>query len=128
MLESSIQNRIRLALARFGIFFRNNVGTGWQGKSKRNGNFIIIENPRPLHAGLCVGSSDIIGIHPVQITPEMVGKTVGVFCAIEVKTDTGKPTPEQVNFIKRIRQHGGIAEICRSDDEIPFIFESFRGV
>ena len=60
------------------------------------------------------GGSDLIGIVPTVVTPEMVGNTVGIFAAIEVKTPTGKPTKEQLNFIEVVLKNGGIAGICRS--------------
>lgn len=76
------------------------------------------ENGRLVRFGLCKGSSDLIGFKPVTITPDMVGRTLAVFTAIEVKTPSGKPTPEQVNFIARVKQHGGIAGIARSVDDV----------
>ena len=72
---------------------------------------------RLVRFGLCKGSSDIIGITPVTITPDMVGKQVGVFTAIEVKTPKGKATDEQINFIQRVRDLGGFAGVARSVEE-----------
>lgn len=97
--------------------FRNNVGTGWQGKSVRKGTVLIIENPRPLHAGLCEGSSDLIGWTTVEVTPDMVGRKVAVFTAVEVKTNKGRVSDEQANFIQQVRNAGGIAGVARSEDE-----------
>ena len=85
--------------------FRNNTGA------------IKDAEGRLVRFGLCKGSSDLIGFRPTVITPEMVGKTVAVFTAIEVKTPTGKPTPEQVHFIKRVKELGGIAGIARSVED-----------
>jgi hypothetical protein len=59
---------------------------------------------RPIHFGLCVGSSDLIGIF----------KPTGRFLAFEVKGPKGRATVEQQNFIQLIRSYGGIAEIVRS--------------
>jgi hypothetical protein len=95
--------------------FRNNVGTGWTGKVIHQGSRVIIENPRPLHAGLCQGSSDLIGWTTVEVTPEMVGAKVALFTAVEVKTPTGRVSAEQANFIQRVRQAGGIAGEARSE-------------
>jgi len=52
--------------------------------------------------GLCVGSSDIIGIAPD-----------GLFLAVEIKTDTGRATEAQHRFIAAVRQAGGRAGIAR---------------
>jgi len=57
----------------------------------------------PIKFGLCVGSSDLIGI-----TPD------GEFLAVEIKTPTGRATPEQTRFINAVRSRGGIAGIARS--------------
>lgn len=93
--------------------FRQNVGMAWAGAAKKSGNTVTITDARPFHAGLCKGSSDIIGWTSVEITPEMVGQKVAVFTAIECKTATGRPTPEQTNFLERVRAAGGFAGIAR---------------
>ena len=118
MKESNIELLIQLAATKTGArLWRNNTGQGWVGQSVRlSDGSIHIQSPRPLHAGLCKGSSDQIGIKPIVITPEHIGKTIGVFVAIEVKAGT-KPTAEQLNFIQQIRALGGIAGIARSPEE-----------
>lgn len=117
--ERNIQQDIRLALSRAGSrMFRNNVGTGWTGRVVRNTNgSITIYDPRPLDAGLCKGSSDLIGWTPVTVTADMVGKRIAVFTAIEVKTLKGKTSPEQTNFIDRVKIEGGIAGVARSAND-----------
>lgn len=103
-----------LAVTKFGRIFRNNVGTAWAGKAKQtNSNGVYIENARPFHGGLCKGSSDLIGWTRATIS----GKSVAIFTAIEVKTETGKPSKEQLQFIKTVNDAGGIAGICRSESE-----------
>jgi hypothetical protein len=74
-------------------------------------------NGRLVRFGLHKGSSDLIGITPVTITPDMIGKRMGIFTAIEVKTPKGKPTDEQINFIQRVRDLGGFAGVARSVEE-----------
>jgi hypothetical protein len=56
--------------------------------------------------GICVGSSDLIGIAPC-----------GRFLAVEVKTATGRVTKEQQTFIDAVCRAGGIAGIARSVDD-----------
>lgn len=116
--ESNVQKLIQLAASKVGAkLFRNNVGVGWVGQIRRlSDSTIHVLHPRPLEAGLCVGSSDLIGWKSVQITPEMFGKTIAVFVAIEVKAGT-KPSPEQLTFIENVRRGGGIAGIARSPEE-----------
>lgn len=98
--------------------FRNNTGMGWAGKLlKRDGNLVILSDARPLHAGLIEGSSDIVGWKSVNITPDMVGKRVAIFTAIEVKTGKGKTSPNQLRFLEAVKVAGGIAGIVRNTDE-----------
>lgn len=103
--------------------FRNNVGKTWVGKSvfvRSDGNYfcrrgdVIIRKARRFHAGLCEGSSDAIGWKTVKITPEMVGKNVAVFIAIETKTEKGHTTKAQKNFISAVKKAGGFAGVARN--------------
>lgn len=73
------------------------------------------QKPRPIKYGLGPeGASDLIGYTIQTITPDMVGKQVAIFTAIEVKTPTGKIRPAQKSFIEKISLDGGIAFITRS--------------
>lgn len=116
--EQNIMKDVQTLSRGFVRLFRNNVGTGWVGKVlSKTDTTITLQNPRPLDAGLCVGSSDLIGWTSVEVTPEMVGKKVAVFTALEVKTATGRATDEQLNFIERVVQAGGIGSVVRSKEE-----------
>lgn len=88
------------------VMFRNNVGAyrDETGRVIRYG----VGNP---------GGSDLIGWTPITITSDMVGRTVAVFTAVEVKTPKGKPTEAQVNFLQQVTKSGGIAGIARSPDD-----------
>ncbi len=119
MSESPLMRKIRLVLASHGTrLFRNNVGQAWVGKVRgRGAETIVLEHPRPLHAGLCVGSSDLIGWHPVTITPDMVGRTVAVFCAVETKSADGRLRTEQRAFLQAVREAGGVAVVARCEQD-----------
>ena len=101
MAERDIMHAVRLALGKDPrvILWRNDVGS-----VERK-----LPNGRTIHTryGLCVGSSDLIGI----LRPS------GRFIAIELKTETGRPTEEQVLFLDLVRRAGGFACIVRSVDE-----------
>ena len=129
MSEGDVQNRARLAASQRGLatLFRNNVGVGWAGKSTRlsNGD-VLIKNPRPLRAGLCVGSGDTIGWRTVIITPEMVGRPVAVFVSAEFKTETGRAAPEQLHFAQAVTAAGGIGCIVRSPEELVAALEGYE--
>lgn len=121
MSETNLTRQIMLAIGKQRPrtrVFRNNVGMGWQGQSTKKGDVLIIQNPRPLQAGLCEGSSDLIGWTTVEVTPDMIGKRLAIFTALEVKVPGGKgPTPEQSNFIQQVQRAGGIAGVVRSDKD-----------
>lgn len=128
MIENNLQKLVMLGISqlRTSTIFRNNVGMAWIGRSRRiqktevvqlRPGDIVIQDGRPLHAGLCEGSSDLIGWTERTITPDMVGKKVAIFTAVEVKTPNGRASAEQLNFIERIRQAGGISGIARSPQE-----------
>jgi len=118
MKEQNILQTILIHIGKIkGIrLFRNNTGMGWAGKvvTIPDSKDVLIKDARPLNAGLTEGSSDLIGWKTITITPEMVGKEIAVFVAIEVKTDTGRPTEKQMNFIDAIKKSGGYAGVARS--------------
>lgn len=126
--ETNISKLILLALSKIpGVrLFRNNVGNAWIGKSavmttRRqiwvNPGDVIIENGRFFHAGLCVGSSDLIGFKSETITPEMVGRKIAIFTAAEIKTETGRVSKEQTTFINMVNQFGGIGFVAKNEEE-----------
>lgn len=96
--------------------FRNNTGLGWVGKSKSYQGHVVIKDARPLHAGLCEGSSDLVGWTEKIVTPGMIGTKVAIFTALEVKSEHGKTSAKQLNFLQKVAEAGGIAGICRSPE------------
>lgn len=83
--EAKSSQIVRLRASEWGArLFRNNNGMAYSptgqpiffglGNEGRDGNKVM-------------KSSDFIGVTPVLITPEMVGKTIGVFTSIEVKAE-----------------------------------------
>lgn len=90
------------------IAWRNETAGAYVGKViHKDERIVTLANAQLMTFGLCVGSADIIGIH----------KPTGRFLAIEVKTKTGKPTKEQLNFIEQVRAANGIAGIARTVQE-----------
>ena len=49
---------------------------------------------------------------------DIIGCYKGRMIAIELKSPTGKPTPEQERFIQNVNEAGGIAFVARSIDEV----------
>jgi hypothetical protein len=122
MKESEVQKLVQLKATKLGaVTFRNNVGLGWVGKAVRKGNLTIIANARPLHAGLCEGSSDLIGWTSIEVTPAMVGEKIAVFTAIETKSKRGSASGNQKNFITRVKESGGFAGVARDQSDVEII-------
>jgi hypothetical protein len=121
MNERDIQSEIQIALSKSGVVnFRNNTGLAWVGIPERiSPRKLILHDPRPLHAGLCKGSSDLIGWESIEITADMVGRKVAIFAACEVKKPGQKVKrgSDQENFLSQLKQAGGIALEAHSVEE-----------
>lgn len=111
--------------------FRNNSGAllNQQGVPVRYG----LGNISKKHNAK-IKSSDEIGWTPVTITPEMVGKTIAVFTAIEIKTDKfsirdsyreGSREQAQLNFINIVKEQHGIAGFARNWMDVDNIIKEF---
>lgn len=118
--ESNIQNAIRLAASESKCtLFRVNVGTGVTGNGQirhANGD-VTVKNARPFSTGVPKGYSDLSGYKKITITEDMVGKQIAQAVFLEVKTETGKIRPEQVNFIEQAQKKGAIAGVVRSVED-----------
>lgn len=127
MNEHDIQNRIRVAISQYGKYFRINSGTGWTSNDTRRisreclyalePGDVVLKNARTFSTGTPPGYTDLSGVTPVKITPEMVGKTIGVATFLEIKGPAGKISPDQFNFIQVMRDAGAIAGIARSEED-----------
>lgn len=60
------------------------------------------------------GAADLIGWKTIEITPDMMGKKVAVFCAIEVKRPGLEARTEQKAYLKKVDTAGGIAGVAHS--------------
>lgn len=104
--EHEIQQRIRLACGRGTVrLWRNNTGA------------LVDQQGRFVRFGLCKGSSDLIGLRSLEVTPEMVGQRLAQFIALEVKTVNGTVSTEQRAFLQLVQQLGGLGAVCRSIEE-----------
>jgi hypothetical protein len=104
--EHEIQQRIRLACGRGTVrLWRNNTGA------------LVDQQGRFVRFGLCKGSSDLIGLRSLEITPELVGQRIAQFVALEIKTGSGTVSPEQQAFLHLVQERGGVAAVCRSVEE-----------
>ena len=103
--ETQLQQELRLALGTIPSLrlFRNQVG---QLPDPRTGRYVQF--------GLAKGSSDLVGFKTIKITPEMIGQEVAQFVSIEIKTERGKLTEVQENWLQKVHDSGGIVGVARS--------------
>ena len=130
MRETKILIAIRDAFNRGPTrLWRNNVGTALVINHSNPGMKQAIINAcmelaerrgafaQRMSFGLCEGSGDLIGYRQVVITEAMIGTKIAVFVSCEVKTETGRVRPEQVNWLAHINGAGGLAFIARSVED-----------
>jgi len=118
MSEASLQRQVQMLAPRCdGRLFRNQVG-----QYEIDGRYI--------KTGLGPGSSDLIGWTTRTITPDMVGKKVAIFTAIETKRPNAKTASKrleaQKRFVTFVRLSGGIAGIVYSLDRARELLEPSR--
>lgn len=123
-IEGEVQAAIRLAIGkvRHARLFRNNRGLLWGGRVlHHDGSTVTLVAAQRIECGLVNGASDLIGWTSVVITPDMVGRTVAVLTAAEVKPLSNlkrhKPSADQLNFIDAVNAAGGIAGVVRSPED-----------
>ncbi len=106
-----------------GRLFRNNVALGYVGHGERVASVmsvqvypgdVVVRRARVLHAGLCVGSSDLIG-----------WTKTGRFLAVEDKIKT-KLSEEQQRFLGAVNAAGGLGVVIHSPNELSKILAANR--
>lgn len=100
MTEAELQSAVRLELGRVPdlCLWRNSIGS-----------------PDGVHHyGLPKGSADLIGI------------LAGRFIALELKSPTGRVSPEQTTWLACVRRFGGFACVVRSVNEAIAALERAR--
>lgn len=104
--ERNIQNTIRLECGKGDTrLFVNDVGV-----AKQDG--------RTIPYGLCKGSTDLVGVHTVTVTEDMVGERVGIAVFAEVKTPTGTVKSHQQKFMDLMSSMGCIVGVVRSVEDM----------
>ena len=74
------------------------------------------------------GMADSMAVVAVTITPDMVGRTIGVAVAAEFKTATGRQRPGQKLWQDAFTKRGGIYRLVRSAaDMVGLINDVQRG-
>lgn len=117
MTENQNTVEILLNMPRGTTTWRNNVGLCVYNKHGRRWT---------VKYGLCDGSSDRIGLTKITITPEMIGRTMGIFTAIEIKTETGSRRKKQKHFIEFLKNAGCIALFATNSEDVKRAIDEFK--
>lgn len=106
--ETNIQNAVLLAIGSRAdcMAWRNQTG-----------GFRAMDNPQRIIRVGTPGAPDILSVMAVTITPDMVGRTIGVAVGIEVKTATGAQRKEQAKWQQALERRGGIYLLTRSPEQ-----------
>lgn len=118
--NSKIVPAIRLAGSKLGMrLFRNVRG------------MFYTKDGREIKAGLMADhSGDLVGWTCIEITPDMVGRTVAVYTEIEAKKSSWKkPTNQherdQENRLQKIRKAGGIGAMLNDEKKLKKTIDAY---
>lgn len=130
------------AVAHLGSrLFRLNTGRAWMsnlgpdGVTQLTDGSVVIRAARSIAVGYATpdgkslnGASDLQGWTSIVVTPELVGRRVAIYTAIETKNSTGgSKRKEQKNFIEQICKAGGIAGFASSAAQAQGLVRDFNG-
>ena len=93
---------------------------------QQSGMFRAFDDPSKVVRVGQPGLADSIAVVTVTITPEMVGRTIGVAVAPEFKTSTGRQSEAQRNWQRAFEQRGGIYRLIRSADDMLALVEDVQ--
>ncbi len=137
--EGTNQRSIWLSLGGICTLFRLNTGKGWisglgpKGVSRLTDGSVLIKAARPIPLGFgapngdtITGACDLPGWTCIVITQDMVGHKIAAFTSIECKSDKGKATPEQNNWMTQVIKAGGIAGVVSTPEQAKAIINDWH--
>lgn len=119
--EADIMQRVRLRASKLGMrLWRNNVGAAYM----QDGSFVrygLANDSAQLNAA--IKSADLIGIRPILITEQDIGRTIGQFVSREIKSGNWKyrgtkREQAQLAWARVICMLGGDAKIINNEEEL----------
>jgi hypothetical protein len=123
MTESDVQNQLRVTVSQRGWrLFRNNRGVLTNPETGRPVRFGLANDSKIM--GDALASADLVGLIPVVIGPEHVGRTIGMFASVECKSGdvkrmgNTKRDKAQVAWRDLVRSLGGYAIITNGEREL----------
>lgn len=127
--ESAVSQHTQYALTQAGGFaMRNNVGVAFDatGRPVRYG---LMNESKTVNSSY--KSSDLIDCLPILIQPHHVGRTFGLFVALETKHSDWKLKPSdahaqaQLRFINLIRKNGGMADFITDARQVKGLLDVY---
>lgn len=93
---------------------------------QQSGYFRALDEPRRIVKVGVAGVSDSMAVVSVEVTPEMVGKRIGVAVGVEFKTEKGKQSEAQKRWQAALEKRGGIYRIIRSEEEAKTLVDEVK--
>lgn len=90
------------------------------------GVFRAMDNPERIVKVGTAGMSDAGMVVAVKITPDMVGKTIGVAAFPEFKTKKGSQKDDQKNFQRAVESRGAPYRLVRTEKEMVQFVEDVK--
>lgn len=114
--ESKVNDAVKeWACVRNGVLYRNRRG------------MVDLPNGGKMPIGLGPnGTGDLVGYIRVQITPEMVGRTLPIYTEIESKTETGRLADHQLARIEELRDADAISGCARNAEDAERLLQRWR--
>lgn len=128
--ESAVSQHAQYALTQLGGFaMRNNLGVAFDanGRPVRYG---LMNESKSVNAEY--KSSDLIDCVPITIQPYHVGRTFGLFVALETKQSDWKLRPSdahaqaQLRFLNLIRRNGGAADFITHAEQVSQLIGMYK--
>lgn len=94
---------------------------------QQSGYFRSIDDPQRIVKVGTVGISDSLAVVSVEVTPEMVGKKIGVAVGIEFKAENGRQSAAQRRWQTELEKRGGIYRIIRSKEDATRLVDEVKG-
>lgn len=128
MNEDAVTSHTSLEAARLGLLLmRNNLGACFD-QTGRMIRYGLMNESKKVNSEF--KSSDQIGLTPVQIGPQHIGRVMGIFTALEIKESGWVYNPKdehekaQLRFHNLVRTYGGIADFVSDPAQV---YQIIRG-